>query len=306
MSYQQHLRKRLPTCKVCGRPLDSLQSAGKSATCEDLSCRTQGSRQQDLGEDRRCRYCRVPLSASQLATGVCHDRDCRRVHVDTKAAERERRRREEFEQRTQQSQQLRNELATFHDRSDAAEYFPVVVPWFRTPLTQLPAERREALREHLQSAVDEYRNDPTADLPSDDRSNPWPALDDEAESLTGRVCGHCRGSCCQLGETHAFVSGTTIASLLKRRPDLELDDVVDAYLAELPATSYDNSCVFHAETGCSLPHEMRAETCGHYFCRGQQELRVSLEQGAPAKAFVALSTLEGDLVEGRFLDGEPA
>lgn len=305
MTYQQHLRRQLPTCRVCGRPLNALQSVRTSQTCDEISCRSQGTRQRDVGDDKRCRYCSVPLPPSQIEAGVCSDRDCRRVHVDTEAAEREREKRKAFEYRTQQAQVLRDELAAFHEHSNATEYFPVVVPWFRTPLTTLPSSRLEALREHLQSAVDEYRKNPTAHSASDSRNNPWPPLEDAAETLTGRVCGHCRGSCCQKGETHAFVSGTTIASLLERRPELELEDVVDAYLTELPATSYDNSCVFHAETGCALPHDMRAETCGHFFCWGQQELRASLEQGAPVKAFVALSTIEGDLVEGRFLDGDP-
>lgn len=311
---QRHLHSRNATCHACGRPLDAQRTASRARTCESLHCRTLDRRACEDPEQVRCRYCRTPLTPAQSRTGVCDDRDCRRVHLDEQAEQRELRKREEFGENTLRAEQLRNDLADFHTLDDADEYFPVVVPYFRHSLTPLPDSRRDELRANLRKVIDDCResiatgeSDPVDKPPPVQgvcHPNPWPDVGEEGERLTGRVCGHCRGHCCRQGETHGFVSVETVRELLRKRPDLELDGVVDAYLAELPATSFDGSCVFHGETGCSLPHEMRAETCGLFFCWGQQELRAAMETGHPRLAFVALTTDDGEVVEGRFLDGK--
>lgn len=228
------------------------------------------------------------------------------MYSTRQAEERAIAKREAFRAQIKRTEQLRNELAEFHGLPNAGSHTPVAIAYFRDDLKPLPAHRREELRSHLASQVEAFKERPPVDGESGDNppaANPWPDVGPEGERLTGRVCAHCRGYCCQQGGTHAFVSADTIGSLLERRPEVEVDQVVDEYLNQLPETSYDGSCVFHSETGCALPHDMRAATCGLFYCWGQQELRAALEQGAAPLAFVALATEKGEVVEGAFLDG---
>ena len=30
---------------------------------------------------------------------------------------------------------------------------------------------------------------------------------------------------------------------------------------------YENSCIYHTETGCSLPRELRSNICNNFFCQ---------------------------------------
>jgi hypothetical protein len=125
----------------------------------------------------------------------------------------------------------------------------------------------------------------------------------EAERLAGAICATCRGYCCRLGGTHAYLQVDTLHRLLRRRPELRLEQIAGAYLACLPEQSFDGSCVFHSDTGCGLSRDMRSDTCNNYFCAAQQNLRAAIEGGAPRRAFVAITDGK-EIVAGRFLSAE--
>ena len=53
---------------------------------------------------------------------------------------------------------------------------------------------------------------------------------------------------------------------MRRHPDQRPRHVLEGYLSRIPNKSYENSCVYHEEAGCVLPHEMRARICNDFYC----------------------------------------
>jgi len=304
--YERHLQQGGPTCRSCGRPLQSTAAARGMRTCGDLRCLALDRRLVARDDVSRCRVCRVPLPPNAASGELCDDGICRGVLSIRRREEIQQQRRAEFERQKRLAEERRREQAAAEEISDPEGYQLMVIPHFAGRLTPLPARRREEIRQHLTDLVEELQAEDEEERGSAEESphhnveNPWPDVGPAGEALTAAVCAHCRGFCCQQGGTHAFLSVQTLRTLLKRRPELTSEDLVEAYLAHLPEVSYEGSCVFHGEAGCTLPSEMRAATCGLYFCWGQQEMRAALEKGAPPRAFVAAA--DGDaVVSGTFL-----
>ena len=84
-------------------------------------------------------------------------------------------------------------------------------------------------------------------------------------------CGHCCGSCCMAGGTHAFLDERTMARVHTERPDLTAREVVRAYVGSVAPLAYRDSCLFHGEAGCTLARPLRAELCNSYHCNGLLE-----------------------------------
>ena len=78
-------------------------------------------------------------------------------------------------------------------------------------------------------------------------------------ALLIQACTTCRGSCCQLGDTKAYLGVETLLRFLNRHPHQSAEEAVAEYESHLPKHSYDGSCVYHSERGCGLPtdHERR-------------------------------------------------
>lgn len=320
LEFRRHLQAGRPICGGCGRPLSAFLAARGS--CGRSECLTAAHRLKLLPAERRCQICTLELATHREAAGVCDDRECNAIAASAREAERRRQIRARFDRLTVLAGTLRDERAAAEGVPEPESYLPTVVPLFDAPLAPLPDERRRELVERLQLLVEELaaemRDDFSAEESAEESAdedeplhnvtgNPWPDVGLEGERLVSTVCGTCRGFCCRNGGTHAFLSVATLRTLLRRRPDLQPEQLVDEYLHQLPDESFRDSCVFHSETGCALPPEMRAATCSLYFCTGQQELRASLERGGPRRAFVAVAQADDDneqIVDGVFVSGE--
>jgi hypothetical protein len=110
----------------------------------------------------------------------------------------------------------------------------------------------------------------------------------------GIGCATCRGHCCRVAGTHAFLNATVIRSFLVRNPGMNQRAVVRAFLRHLPRMSFDYSCVYHGRQGCVLPREMRAAICNYYYCQGLQELRETL--AASGRHPVLMVSIKGEKV----------
>src|SRR5438093_1598470 len=86
-------------------------------------------------------------------------------------------------------------------------------------------------------------------------------------------CPTCRGFCCALGGTRAFLDVDTIRNFMAEHPGITAEETLASFMAQLPRRSFQNSCVFHGETGCALPQEMRSDVCKKYYCGGLKEFR---------------------------------
>jgi hypothetical protein len=180
---------------------------------------------------------------------------------------------------------------------------PVVVPANLRRLVKLPARRKRAFRslfqESLRRAAAEivsHADGHDGDASQDPRSPTPPAL----EAMLRRGCAACRGRCCQYGGDHAYQNVDALAAYLRRRPELRPRQVLAAYLSRLPNRSYEDSCIYHTETGCALPRDMLAPTCETFYC---EALRGLLERFAAGTAKeVIFFAMEGT----RLVRGEPS
>ena len=106
----------------------------------------------------------------------------------------------------------------------------------------------------------------------------------------------------KLSETPPDDSGASVQWFV-RKPDgsvygpetAEPTAVADRYLAHVRDETYRSSCIYHAEGGCSLPRDMKAEVCGRYWCDGLIDFRKGLPDGAPRRAY-GLAVREGAVV----------
>jgi hypothetical protein len=172
--------------------------------------------------------------------------------------------------------------ANRQERLPASHYPLVILPSGPHGLETLHQARRDRYREHLAGIIAEAiaeANDAEAV-----QSTP---LASDAIPLAESLCTLCRGGCCSMGGDKAYLDAATIRRFMRLRPELPADRVAAEYLDRLGDQTVAGSCINHTTTGCSLPREMRADTCNTYYCtpmRGWQARCASGER--PLGAFV--------------------
>ena len=147
---------------------------------------------------------------------------------------------------------------------------------------RLASGRRERYRAHLLGLAAEAACGPPADQPC----AADPVGPSQASALPGRLCALCGGGCCTRGGEHAYLSAATLRRFMDAHPQLSHAEVVAAYLDRLAPSTQSGSCINHTSQGCSLPREMRSDTCNRFACeslarlqaaqRGEQPLQVVL------------------------------
>jgi len=85
-------------------------------------------------------------------------------------------------------------------------------------------------------------------------------------AMPGRLCALCAGGCCTRGGEHAYLEPPTLRRFMDAHPQLSLEAVVQAYLDRLADKTQAGSCINHTRSGCSLPRDMRSDTCNDFAC----------------------------------------
>jgi len=150
----------------------------------------------------------------------------------------------------------------------------IELPGCDRPLTPVPPARRQALAAHLMKVMTE--------VPAPATKGPDWANTPQTSADVRAACGACRGHCCQKGGDDAYLDFESVGLAWGRFPHLRKEELVGAYLAAVPARSFVNSCIFHAEHGCNLPETMRSPVCGAYLCGPLLQLKISLAGKPPA------------------------
>ena len=128
---------------------------------------------------------------------------------------------------------------------------------------------------------------------------------ESAAAVFAAACTMCRGKCCRVGENRAYLSAETMQQFMDLHPELRPRDVMAAYLAHVPTRSYRGSCLFHSETGCNLPRELRSNTCNDFYCDGLKQLKSNIGDGAAARTFLAAVKEGGEEFRAtEFVDGQ--
>ncbi len=179
-------------------------------------------------------------------------------------------------------------------RGGAWPMLPIaVVPANRRRLARLSARRRREFAAHLDDVIAEalqiqHKRRTTRNR----RQLPLP---DPPPAGVASGCATCRGHCCRLGGTHAFVDAATVQRLIDQAGTTEPRVLAHAFLRRLPGVSYRSSCVYHARAGCNLPRAMRAEICNRFYCGGLLEGWTALS--APPSTGLAIAAAdEGTLL----------
>ncbi len=238
---------------------------------------------------KSCAICRRPTTVHQeVSGGICSRRYCRQQHIIQQAREqRERREKLEFNLATAHIEAMR----TAHPGSFPEDVTLVVVPANMHQLTALPDSRKDAIENHIRAMTDkalEQMQDPQP-VRTDiiDPMSTYTVHPDVHDTLLAG-CATCKGQCCNGGGECAFITAATVRNFLKNHSEIEPDNVAAHYLEYLPTDSYEDSCVFHAAGGCTLPREIRSDTCNNFLCGPLRNLQDQIK-GKRKKTVFAVS-----------------
>jgi hypothetical protein len=254
-------------------------------TCEDGACMHEYRRRVwAIPGARTCQICGFKLDPDTSAN-ACDQPYCRE-----ELEERMTRARRQLElQASREAAALRKEreLRELRPGEIPAEVLLTVLPGTNRAMAAQHPERRTLLRERLTGLMEDADADPEG--PTGDpiavEGPPGPG-----DLLTRGACTACRGHCCRLGEDHAFLRPATLRRFRKTHPEWTVVEVVDAYLARVPAVATEGSCVFHGREGCTLPRAMRSDVCNRYLC---DDLERAHKAAAGSKAPILAVCIDG-------------
>lgn len=175
--------------------------------------------------------------------------------------------------------------------------FPLaILPFNERALAPLPDDRREVFGEHLRQVAATALGD-SAEQDPEEAADTGPA-----PATVTQCCTICGGHCCPHGGDHAFLRPATIRRVLRARPDLDEEELVESYLRHLGDAIFEGSCVYHGARGCTLPRAMRSDVCNTWLCEGLNALESRLEDADSRRAFL-VAAQDGRVVRWRVLDG---
>jgi hypothetical protein len=226
---------------------------------------------------------RIDATPGARACPICGTADCGQVFCREELgsrADRARRESEGKQAKEEAAAAIDRELRSRRPGEIPASAVLVVLPASTRALIPQHPERRTLMRERLTGLVEDADADP--DGPTGD-----PVAADaprsSADLLTRGACTACQGHCCRLGEDHAFLRPATLRRFHQAHPEMTAAQVVDAYIARVPAESVVGSCVFQGREGCTLPRSMRSDVCNRYLCEDLERAHKSAAD-APALA----------------------
>jgi hypothetical protein len=286
------------SCLICNAPL-SFHQALTGNLCGKQECRWK---QLTLPKQPACAVCGRPLSLHELAAKVCVAPNCQLAFFGEQARERQRLR---LEALNEQALKLRDWGA---QGVTAPASFPLtVIPSFDVPVTNLPQRRRDALRDHvtrlLSQATVGRRAPPAAGEGTGAAPQTSAAPAPAVQAVLGRACAQCKGFCCRDGGDYAYLTVDTLRRYLAAHPEQRPREVLAAYLACLGNKTSLGSCVYHGPQGCTLPREMRSDTCNDFFCPELRGFQNGLPGTGPVQGFF-VSANDGGIRAAAFIDEE--
>lgn len=259
------------TCVICDAPLLPHET---TRTCGSPTCAWT---LQTTPVHARCAVCERPLSPQQQAERVCANDVCRRTRFITQVREATRAERTAVEAEAIPRRDAHAAALGLDPRA-----LPIaIVPSLDRPMTPLPADRRDAFIEYLAGQI-ATAFERGASTPSPDAPDPSPEFPPVYLAAFRGACATCRGACCTKGGTRAFLSVERMQRYIAEHPEQAPAEILAAYVAYLQSETIDGSCVYHGSAGCTLPREMRSDTCNRFNCGALYELRRFIPLDRPA------------------------
>jgi hypothetical protein len=204
---------------------------------------------------------------------------------------------------------LRVQVAEHHlQTTRRAGVDPESVSYARVPASEqrgvrLPRRRKLEFRKHLLNVIREAQSTPV-DVPEEEQATAGQFVAEP--NIVKAGCSSCRGHCCRLGATHAFLDAVTVHRYMAWNPRMKPAGILAAYLKKIPKTSVEHSCVYHGVRGCVLPRSMRAAICNTYHCDGLKDLQAKLLE-APHKPILIVAATDEKVVRSTiYRENSPA
>ena len=135
----------------------------------------------------------------------------------------------------------------------------IELPGFDAPLVSVTPERRDALGRLVRELIADLKGRVSA------AKQPEPLAPEDTRKVAA-ACALCRGFCCSKAGDAAYLNPATISRVWRAQAHLTEEELVSAYVDAVPDRSFDGSCIFHGERGCSLSPSMRSNVCLTYQC----------------------------------------
>lgn len=186
-------------------------------------------------------------------------------------------------QRQEQENQLiyKKNLEKFTNLTE--KKYPLVVLASFNPgeIVELPEQRKQKYLAHIRQLLQDISEQfpmQHAMPSSDSETNVLNAFSLEKEkmsALNGMICEECKGRCCVNGGDTALLQKETLMRYMNQNPELSAQQVFSQYEARVSNQTYADSCIHHTKTGCSLPREMRADSCNDFYCSTIKEFNMN-------------------------------
>jgi hypothetical protein len=243
----------------------------------------------------RCLYCG---RARAERRDICDAPGCRTLKAAALLSER-RRRREQHAAVEELMRRHEAELRARHADAIPATVVRARLPAFEQTMGPLPEERRADFLESVKHSIERAFEDPRDPEPEVAKA------EDPDGPLIQAACTSCRGACCRFGGTRAFLNPDHFRHYRRRHPGKSRDEMLEDYRKALPAMTCRDSCVFHTNTGCALPRDMRADVCNSWLCSGISRMLAAQPEGAPALPVLSFCIRKerAELVRSTLFDG---
>jgi hypothetical protein len=146
------------------------------------------------------------------------------------------------------------------------------LPANENAIVALSAERRASFAASAAFALDRALEEP---------DRPFPVTPDTPAAFAGMIragCAACRGACCTKGGDTAYLYADHFRRLLPQWTGRTRDEILTDYVSRLPERVYEESCVYHTESGCALPRELRSNLCNTFLCGGLEDMIAAASQ----------------------------
>jgi hypothetical protein len=188
------------------------------------------------------------------------------------------------------AEEFRKKIASSLEVPEPESLALAIVPAFNQPVKRLTRKRRQEFRAFLLKLIDEAVNAGAGSVQSEQTEAD--SANGIHSSITRSACATCRGYCCRNGGVHAHLDIPAIRKFMDANPELKPHKVARAYLSKLPSKSFEHSCVYHGESGCGLPREMRSETCNSFYCDELRAFQPQFRDNQPRQVLVVATNGE--------------
>jgi len=247
-------------CVVCAAPLHARPEPSAHADCypicHAIACRMVLSRRADMSEANFRHYLRREAQHRREQAVLAAASHARRI------------------EETESNARTWTALHTFARlRAGPAAPLQLLLPSGPARARPLAQSRRARYRAHLLAVANIAAAMTPGTQPASAAAVSGPVPDATPSPLPGRLCALCGGGCCTRGSDHAYLGAPTLRRFMDAHPALSPEEVVAAYLERVTHKTQAGSCINHTRTGCSLPRDMRSDTCNDYACASLAEVQ---------------------------------